>query len=244
MRATARLADVSRTTVDKLLVDAGRACYQYQRKVLINLRCRQIQCDEIWSFIYAKQKNVPAGKEGGDVWTWVAIDPETKLVPAWHIGQRSLNDAIVFITDLYSRLSNQIQLTTDGFENYVEAIELNFGADIDYAQLIKHYKGKGGYSFCNRLQKERIVGEPNFENISTSHVERQNLTMRMAMRRFTRQSNGFSKKIENHRWAVSLHFMHYNFCRLHHSLDVTPAMEAGVAKTLYGLDFIVGLLDD
>ena len=256
LRATARMADVSRNTVDKLLRDAGEACLDYQDRVLRNLPCKRIQCDEIWSFVYAKQKNVEgavaAPEEAGDVWTWTAIDADTKLVPCWHVGTRDMDAARSFIDDLAARLANRVQLTTDGHKPYLEAIECAFGHDIDYARLIKIYgtdqsaKGEKRYSPARFIEAQCGVeiGEPEQDHISTSYVERQNLTMRMSMRRFTRLTNGFSKKIENHMHAISLHYMYYNFCRIHKSLKVTPAMEAGIADTVYDLEFIVNLIDE
>lgn len=255
LRATARIADVSRNTVDKLLRDAGEACLEYQDKAMRDLKCKRVQCDEIWSFVYAKAKNVEAAvsapDDAGDVWTWVAIDADTKLVPCWHVGNRDMSAAKGFIDDLASRLSNRVQLTTDGHKPYLEAIESAFGNDIDYARLIKIYgtdpaaKREKRYSPARFIEAKCgvITGDPDKSHISTSFIERQNLTMRMNMRRFTRLANGFSKKIENHMHAISLHYMYYNFCRIHKSLKVTPAMEAGIADTLYGLDFIVGLVN-
>lgn len=256
LRATARMADVSRNTVDKLLRDAGVACLEYQDKVLRNLPCKRVQCDEIWSFVYAKQKNVEgalaAPDDAGDVWTWTAIDADTKLVPCWYIGGRDMEAATAFIDDLASRLSSRVQLTTDGHKPYIEAIESAFGNDIDYARLIKIYGDSGlhrnekRYSPANFVEaKVKVVsGSPDKAEVSTSYVERQNLTMRMGMRRFTRLTNGFSKKVENHMHAISLHYMYYNFCRIHQSLRVTPAMEAGIADEVYDLDFIVNLMDE
>ncbi len=255
LRATARIADVSRNTVDKLLCDAGEACLDYQDKVLRNLPCKRVQVDEIWSFIYAKDKNVEAAvaapNGAGDVWTWVAIDADTKLIPCWHVGNRDTEAATLFIDDLASRLANRVQLTSDGHKPYLQAVENAFGNDIDYAMLVKIYGTDAAAKQEKRYSPARyigakcgmVTGNPDRKHISTSYVERQNLTMRMSMRRFTRLSNGFSKKIENHMHAISLHYMYYNFCRIHKSLRVTPAMEAGIADTVYGLDFIVGLID-
>lgn len=253
LRATARMADVSRNTVDKLLSDVGAACLAYQDEHLRNLPCKRIQCDEIWSFVYAKQKNVPEGMEdeAGDVWTWTAIDADTKLVPCWHVGGRDIESASIFIDDLASRLSNRVQLTTDGHKAYLDAIESTFGNDIDYARLIKIYgtdpvaKREKRYSPAKFIESkiEVVSGDPDKEHISTSYVERQNLTMRMSMRRFTRLTNGFSKKVENHMHAISLHFMYYNFCRIHKSLGVTPAMEAGVTDTLHDIEWIIQITD-
>jgi len=256
LRATARMADVSRNTVDKLLREAGEACLDYQDTVLRDLPCKRIQCDEIWSFVYAKKKNVAgavAAPEGaGDIWTWTAIDADTKLVPCWHVGNRDMESAKTFIDDLAGRLANRVQLTTDGHRPYLAAVEDAFGNDIDYARLIKIYgtDGKSSpekrYSPADYIESraEGVTGSPDRNHVSTSYVERQNLTMRMSMRRFTRLTNGFSKKVENHMHSISLHFMYYNFCKIHTTLKVTPAMEAGITDTLHGLDFIVKLIDD
>ena len=258
IRATVRTAEVSKNTVIKLMIDAGKACAAYQDKALRDLPCRRIECDEIWAFIYAKDKNVPRAKaappEAGDVWTWTAIDPETKLVPSWRVGDRSGDTAIELMDDLRSRLANRVQLTTDGHRAYLEAVEGAFGADVDYAMLIKLYgSGDDGkktaerkYSpaTCTGTRKRRIEGKPERDHISTSMAERQNLTMRMSIRRFTRLTNAFSKKIENHAHSVALHFMHYNFCRIHSSLRVSPAMAAGVTDRLWDIEDIVRLVDD
>jgi IS1 family transposase len=259
LRAASRLADVSINTVTKLLVDVGTACEKYQDRTLRNLKCRRVQCDEIWSFVYAKQKNVPESMAGafgvGDVWTWVAIDADTKLVPSWAVGRRDGFMAQAFIADLADRLATRVQLTTDGHKAYLEAIEGAFGNDIDYAMLIKMYEGDSGkrasaeqrYSpaACTGTQTQRITGNPDPAHISTSHVERQNLTMRISMRRFmrrfTRLTNGFSKKVDNHKAMIALHYMHYNFGRIHKSLRVTPAMEAGVSDHVWSLEEIAGL---
>lgn len=255
LRATARMADVSRNTVDKLLRDAGEACMEYQDRMLRNLPCKRVECDEIWSFVYAKQKNVKDAKaapdEAGDVWTWAAIDADTKLIPCWHVGSRDTEAATAFIDDLASRLANRVQLTTDGHRPYLEAVESAFGNDIDYARLVKIYGTDPAAKREKRYSPARFVeahcgvvtGNPDREKVSTSYVERQNLTMRMGMRRLTRLTNGCSKKMQNHMYAISLHFMHYNFCRIHKTLKVTPAMAAGVVDELLGLDFIVGLID-
>lgn len=251
LRATARMADVSRNTVDKLLCDVGAACQEYQDKHLRNLPCKRVQCDEIWSFVYAKDKNVPEDKQDefgfGDVWTWVAIDADTKLVPCWHVGTRNGEAAKMFIDDLASRLANRVQLTTDGHKPYLEAIENAFGNDIDYGRLVKIYgeapKREKRYSPPNFVHAttSKVTGNPVEKDISTSYVERQNLTMRMNMRRFTRLTNGFSKKVENHMHAISLHYMYYNFARIHQSLKVTPAMEAGVSDHVWSLEEIAAL---
>lgn len=256
LRAVARIADVSRNTVAKLLADAGAACADFQDKALRNLPCRRIQADEIWSFVYAKAKNVHRAKsappEAGDVWTWTAICADTKLVPSWRLGDRSAGTALDFMDDLKGRLANRVQLTTDGHRAYLEAVEEAFGADVDYAMLVKLY-GKGGDernpdtryspSECIGTKREVIEGDPDDKHISTSYVERQNLTMRMSMRRFTRLTNAFSKRLEYLSASVALHFMHYNFCRIHQTLRVTPAMEAGVTDRLWEIGDIVDLVE-
>ncbi|HXP79542.1 MAG TPA: IS1 family transposase [Verrucomicrobiae bacterium] len=248
LRATSRLADVSINTVTKLLVDLGTACADYHDEHVNNLRLRYIQCDEIWAFCYAKDKNVPENKRGifgyGDVWTWVAIDAETKLVPSFMIGTRGAQTAKAFIDDLASRLANRVQLTTDGHRVYLQAVEDAFGKDIDYAMLVKLYgedqKADTRYSpaECIGCREIGIMGRPDPKHISTSYVERQNLTMRMNMRRFTRLTNAFSKKVENHFAMVAIHFMHYNFARIHKTLRVTPAMAAGITDHVWSLEEI------
>lgn len=253
VRSTVRMTGVCKKAVLKLLVDLGMACAKYQDEKLRGLRCNRVQCDEIWSFCYAKEKNVPEELKGrfgfGDVWTWVAIDADTKLIPSWLIGERDLDHAIKFINDLASRLAHRVQLTTDGHRPYLEAVEGAFGSDIDYAMLQKLYAapiptGPVRYSpaQCCGTKRETIIGHPDPAHVSTSYVERQNLTMRMHMRRFTRLTNGFSKKVENHRHAVALHYMYYNFAKVHQMLRVTPAMQAGVADHVWSVEEIVGLL--
>ncbi len=250
IRATVRMTGVAKNTVIKLLLDLGAACEAYQVEHLVNLPCKRIQCDEIWSFVGAKAKQVAMGAHGvGDVWTWTAIDAETKLVPSWLVGDRGADTARRFISDLAGRLSSRVQLTTDGHKVYLDAIERAFGDDIDYAMLVKQYGecregGEVRYSpaVCTGAKKEAITGNPDAAHISTSYVERQNLTMRMSMRRFTRLTNAFSKKVENHAAAVALYFMHYNFCRIHQSLRVTPAMAAGVTDHVWEIAEIVDLL--
>lgn len=248
LRAASRLADASINTVYKLLINAGEACLAYQDQAFRNLPCKRLQLDEIWSFIYTKQRNVMLAKAApeaaGDVWTWVAIDADTKLVPTWRIGDRSGETAIEFVCDLSKRLAGRVQITSDGHRAYLEAVEAGFGADVDYAQLIKLYgevphpagryspgQIQGAKTFC-------CTGEPDPKHISTSYVERQNLTMRMSMRRFTRLTNAFSKKIENHAHAVALHYMHYNFVRIHKALRITPAMAANVTDRLWSMSDI------
>ena len=247
------MTGVAKNTIVKLLADLGEACSEYQDNALRNLKCRKIQCDEIWSFCYAKEKNVPKKKQGkfgyGDVWTWTAIDADTKLVPSWLVARRNAKAAKVFTEDLAGRLSNRVQLTTDGNRMYLDAVENAFGGEIDYAMLIKVYgeehEGQKRYSPAHVVGTERIKinGKPDSNGVSTSFVERQNLTMRMSMRRFTRLTNAFSKKVENLASAVSLHFMYYNFCRIHQSLRVTPAMEAGVTDHVWNIEEILKLTD-
>jgi IS1 family transposase len=253
LRATSRMTGASKVTILKLLADLGKACSEYQDKALRNLPCKRIQCDEIWSFCYAKDKNVPAEKRGqfgyGDVWTWVALCADTKLVVTWNIGTRGAGTAYEFMHDLAARLANRVQLTTDGHRVYLQAVESAFGSDIDYAMLVKLYgndrESEARYSpaECIGCRQIAITGNPKAKDISTSYVERQNLTMRMQMRRFTRLTNGFSKKIENHAHAVALHYMHYNFCRIHQTLRVTPAMETDVADHVWSIEEVVALLD-
>ena len=237
-----------------LLAVAGAACSEYQDRALRNLPCKRIQCDEIWSFCHAKDKNLPEDKKDifgyGSVWTWVALDTETKLVCSWMVGNRDALAARAFMHDLACRLTNRIQLTTDGYTAYVEAVDEAFGNSIDYAILVKVYGEDqiGGTSSVpvpdNGIKTEIVTGNPERKHISTSYIERQNLTMRMHMRRFTRLTNGFSKKIENHVAAISLHFMYYNFVRIHQSLRITPAMAAGVADRVWDIADIVSLLDE
>ena len=253
LRATARMCDVAFNTVLKLVPQIGAACAEYQDRTFRKLRCKRIQCDEIWSFCYAKSKNVPSDKQGqfgyGDVWTWTAIDADTKLVPSWCVGTRDAGTAFEFMHDLAGRLASRVQLTTDGHRVYLTAIESAFGSEIDYAMLVKVYSSDGAVDTkyspaqCVDCQSVAITGRPDPKHVSTSYVERQNLTMRMNMRRFTRLTNAFSKKVENHAAAVALHYMHYNFCRVHKSLRVTPAMEAGIADHVWGIEEIVALLE-
>jgi len=253
IRSTVRMTGVAKNTVIKLLVDLGTACSEYQDRVMRNLPCKRLQCDEIWSFCYAKEKNVPDDHRDqfgyGDVWTWTAICADTKLVPCWLVGERNGADAEIFIADLASRLASRVQLTTDGHKPYLEAVEGAFGADIDYAMLIKLYGPEPGeekrYSppRCIGTETRVVMGKPDPDHISTSYVERQNLTMRMGMRRFTRLTNAFSKKVENLAHAVALHFMYYNFGRVHTTLGKTPAMAAGIADHRWTLEEIAALLD-
>lgn len=257
MRAIARLVGCSINTVTALLIEVGQACSEYQDKAMRNLPCKRIQCDEIWSFCYSKEKNVSAEDKGvlghGDVYTWTSICPDTKLVPSFMVGKRDAEYAHAFIQDLASRLANRVQLTTDGHKPYIEAVEGAFGGEIDYAMLVKHYSNPGEAQQAQKryspsefvsAEKRRISGDPDVKKVSTSHVERQNLTMRMGMRRFTRLTNGFSKKIENLEHAVALHFMFYNFGRIHKTLRVTPAMEAGISDHVWSLEEIAGLVPE
>jgi IS1 family transposase len=253
IRATVRMTGVAKNTIVKLLAEIGAACEKFQNEALRNLPCKRVQCDEVWSFCYAKQKNVPQDLQGqfgyGDVWTWTALCADTKLICSWKIGTRGASTAYSFMNDLAGRLANRIQLTTDGHRVYVDAVESAFGSAIDYAMLVKIYGADrretearyspAGYMGCQTIP---ISGEPEARHVSTSFVERQNLTMRMQMRRFTRLTNAFSKKIANHGYAISLHFMYYNFCRVHQTLRVTPAMEAGIADHVWAISEIVALL--
>ena len=254
MQSIARTVGVSINTVTKLLVDAGTACAAYHDATVRNVASKRVQCDEIWAFVYAKQKNVEAAKaapEGaGDVWTWTALDSDSKLLISYEIGTRDAGTAYEFIHDLKDRLANRVQLTTDGHRPYLEAVEDAFGAGIDYAMLVKIYgeasrEERRRYSpaKCLASEKRRIEGDPDPAAISTSHVERHNLSMRMGMRRFTRLTNAFSKKLANHLHMASLYAVHYNFLRLHKTLRVTPAMEAGLTDTLHDFDWLVDLID-
>jgi IS1 family transposase len=248
------MTGVARNTIATLLLDAGRACAAYQDKALRNLKCERIQCDEIWSFVGAKDKNVPVDRQGefgmGSVWTWTAIDADTKLICSWMIGNRDADAAYEFMKDLKSRLANRVQLTTDGHNSYLDAVGNTFGADIDFAQLVKIYgaprETEARYSpaVCNGAKKHPITGNPDKRHISTSYVERSNLTMRMHMRRFTRLTNAFSKSLEHHIAAVSLHMMYYNFVRIHQTLRITPAMAAGVVDHVMEVSDIVKLMED
>lgn len=253
IRATCRMTDTAKGTVLKLLADVGKACKEYQDKVFHDLTCKRIECDEIWSFCYAKQKNVPEQLQGkfgfGDVWTFTAICADSKLVPSWHIGRRDLVNATIFMKDLARRLKNRVQLTTDGHRMYLDSVEEAFGSEIDFSQLIKIYgvseeerEKRYGPAKCLGTEKIRIKGNPDNKNVSTSYVERQNLTMRMSMRRFTRLTNAFSKKVENLGYAVALHFMYYNFCRIHQTLRVTPTMAAGVTDRLWDIEDILNII--
>lgn len=251
IRATVRMTGVAKNTIVKLLVDLGAACSKYQDEKIRCIRARRVQCDEIWSFVGAKEKNASPEKKAdkwGDCWTWTALDADTKLTISFRLGDRTLSTAYDFMHDLADRLANRVQLTTDGHKVYLEAVESAFNEDIDYAMLAKIYRSTPGgetrYSpaKCIGCQSQVITGEPNPKHISTSYVERQNLTMRMSMRRFTRLTNAFSKKLENHAAMVALYFMYYNFGRVHQTLRVTPAMEAGLTEHVWPIDELVNLL--
>jgi IS1 family transposase len=265
LRATSRLVDVSINTVTKLLVDTGKACQDFHDETVHSLFSERIQCDEIWSFVGMKESRVPTEHKGeglGDVWTWTALDPDSKLIVSYYVGARDSNSAHDFMSDLKSRLIQRVQLTTDGLKTYREAVRDTFGSHVDFAQIIMNYesdnpKGAKRYeqSFkrsteakyspprVTGAEKIYITGHPKPEHVSTSMVERQNLTMRMHMRRFTRLTNGFSKKMENHCYAVALHFVYYNFAKIHKTLRVTPAMAAGIAKDIMSIEDIVRLTD-
>jgi IS1 family transposase len=252
LRATSRLADVSINTVTKLLVDVGAACAEYHHLHVRHVRAQRIQCDEIWCFVGAKAKNVTPEKQAqgwGDTWTWTALDADSKLCLSYRIGGRDGAIAYEFMQDLASRLANRIQLTTDGHRVYLNAVEDAFGSEIDYAMLVKIYghdaadDSRYSPAECIDCKPIAITGCPDPKHISTSFVERQNLTMRMGMRRFTRLTNGFSKKIQNHAAMVAIHFMHYNFARIHKTLRVTPAMAAGLSDHVWSLEEMVAILD-
>ena len=253
IRATARMADVSKDTVMKLWREIGEACIRYQDETFRNLTCKRLQVDEIWSFVYAKAKNVPAEMKGtfgvGDVWTFTAIDADTKLMPSFLVGSRDAGCATEFLQDLAGRLVNRVQLTTDGHKMYLGAVEDAFGGAIDFAQLVKIYgneptgpETRYSPAECIGCEKKRVVGEPDPKHVSTSYVERANLTIRMSLRRFTRLTNAFSKKLENHAAALGLFHAHYNLCRIHKSLRVTPAMAAGVTTRVWEIADLVALL--
>ena len=253
MRSISRVAGVSINTVTKMLIRAGEACATYHDEHVHNVPAKRVQCDEIWSFVYAKQKNVgraqAAPEQAGDVWTWTAIDADSKLIVSYLVGGRDGGYAAEFMEDVAQRLAHRVQLTTDGHKAYLDAVEDAFGCEVDYAQLIKLYgtppEGERRYSpvECIGARPSPVTGNPDPDHISTSYVERQNLTMRMSMRRFTRLTNAFSKKVENHIHMLSLYFVHYNFCRIHKTLRMFPAMAAGIDTTLYDMEWIVGLMD-
>ncbi len=254
LRATSRITGASKNTITKLLCELGQACREFHDAKVRGVNAKRVQCDEIWSFVYAKEKNLSDQQrvEGvkGSMWTWTAIDADSKLVISYLIGARDAGYAWEFMQDVASRLTSRVQLTTDGLKTYLDAVAGAFGADVDYAMLIKQYgetdAGAGRYSpaACTGITAKPITGEPDADHVSTSFVERQNLTMRMAMRRFTRLTNGFSKKVENLEHAVSLHFAYYNFCRIHQTLRVTPAMQAGLTDRAWSIDDLIALIPD
>jgi IS1 family transposase len=252
IRAISRVTGASKNTIAKLLGEVGEACSKYQDESIRNLKSKRLELDEIWSFVGMKEKNVPSELRGvpgiGDTWTWTAIDSDSKLIVSWMVGDRSATAANLFVHDLAGRLANRVQITTDGLALYVDAIAGAFKNDVDYAMLIKQYgdvpegqQKRYSPAECIGIKKKAISGNPDMAKVSTSYVERQNLTMRMGMRRFTRLTNGFSKKVENHIHALSLYFMHYNFGRIHKTLRVTPAMEAGVSDHVWSLEEIAAL---
>ena len=253
IRAITRLTGASKNTVAKLLIDAGKACATYHDANVRNVKATRVQVDEIWSFTYAKQKNVATAKDApegaGDTWTWTALDADSKIILSYLVGGRDAEYAMWFMDDLRDRLASRVQLTSDGHRAYLQAVEGAFGADVDYAQLVKIYgptiTAPGRYSpaECTGSRKRAVEGKPDIDHVSTSYVERQNLTMRMHMRRFTRLTNAFSKKVENHAHAVALHMMYYNFVRIHKTLRVTPAMAAGVTDRLWEIADIAMLVE-
>lgn len=253
MRAITRVTGASKNAVARLLVSAGRACSDYQDKVLVNLPCKRLQVDELWSFTHCKQANVRTAKaaptHAGDTWTWTALCADTKLMPSWYIGARDSEAAMIFMDDLAKRLAHRVQLTSDGHRPYLEAVEGAFGGGIDFAQLVKIYgpglEGARRYSppECLGAVKNRVEGNPDPKHISTSYVERNNLTIRMHSRRFTRLTNAFSKKVENHAHAFALHAMYYNFVRIHSAHRMSPAMAAGVTKKLWEMSDIVAVIE-
>ncbi|TRZ55325.1 MAG: IS1 family transposase [Rhodocyclaceae bacterium] len=252
INAACRITGASKNTVLKLLAEVGEACALYQDRVMTGLKLKRLQVDEVWTFVGMKDRNVPEEHKGelgyGDVWTWTAICADTKLIPCWHVGSRTAEAANIFMQDLASRIDGRVQLTADGLNAYLTAVDDAFGTNVDFAQLIKIYGNKGQtkeearrYSpaDCTGIEKRPICGNPVIKDVSTSYVERQNLTMRMHMRRFTRLTNAFSKKLENHMHAISLYFMFYNFCKIHKTLRVTPCMEAGITDHVWDLEEVI-----
>ena len=252
VRSTSRLTGVAKGTILRLLADVGMVCAKYQDETIRGIRSRRVQCDEIWSFVGAKQKNVTEERiadKWGDCWTWTGLDADSKLVISWRLGPRDLTTAYDFIDDLKSRLATRVQLTTDGLKLYLGPVEAAFAGDVDYAMLVKIFGAPSAHETryspakCLGAVPQTISGEPDKKHISTSYVERQNLTMRMHVRRFTRLTNAFSKKIENHAHSVALFYMHYNFAKVHQTLRVTPAMEAGISRHVWSVEEIVALAE-
>jgi IS1 family transposase len=255
LRAMTRLTGTSRTTLIKLLEDAGQAFSEYMDKALVNLPCKRLQLDECWGFSYCKQKNVATAKSApagsGDIWTWVALDADTKLVASFYVGARDGAAALDFVSDIAPRLTGRVQITSDGHRAYVEAVEETFGADVDFAQLVKIYGAapegrtvRYSPAACTGSVKHRVEGNPDPKHVSTSFVERQNLNIRMGNRRMTRLTNAFSKKAENHAHMMAIYFMHYNFVRIHKTLKITPAMAASVSTKLWEMSDMVKVLED
>jgi IS1 family transposase len=252
IRAISRMTGASKNTIVKLLADAGQACAAYQDANLRGLTCKRLQVDEIWSFVYAKDKNVPEAKKGeaGSVWTWTAIDADSKLIPSFFVGGRDAYAANVFMRGLSGRLANRVQLMSDGNKAYLDAVERAFGSEIDYAMLVKHYgpapegpQRRYSPAECVGTTVGTVTGNPDKRHVSTSFAERANLSMQMGIRRFTRLTNAFSKKVENHVYALAIYFMHYNYVRIHTTLRVTPAMAAGVSQKLWSMDDVVAMIE-
>jgi IS1 family transposase len=253
MRAVGRMVDVSPNTVDKMLVAAGKACAEMHDEMVRDVRAKRVQCDEIWAFNYCKQRTVATAKrapaDAGDLWTWTAIDADSKLIVSYLVGDRSGQAAIELMDDVRARVANRVQLSTDGHRAYLEAVEGAFGADVDYAQVIKMYgptptpAGRYSPAECTGIRKTRIEGDPDPAHVSTSFVEAHNKTMRMHMRRFTRLTNGHSKKVANHAHMVALYTLFYNFIRTHSKLKMTPAMQAGIARTFLTFEDVIARVD-
>lgn len=245
MRAVERITGVSLNTITRLLVAAGEACAAYHDKHVRRVKAERLQLDEIWQFCYAKAKQVKAGKlkrappEAGDVWTWIGMDADTKLIVSWLLGHRDEDTAMLFCADLRSRVVGRPQITSDGLPAYVDALYATFNRDMDYAQLVKDFEG----SECHGMSLRTVEGNPNYDNVNTSFIERYNLTVRMSLRRYTRKTNAFSKRLANQTHTMALHVVHYNFCRIHKSLRMSPAMAAGVTSTLRDMEWVVGLVD-